>query len=444
MKKTSKRLAALLLTGCMTCGMAAGASAASAVATIGNKNYASLNAALRAVKTGETVILKSNVDNAKESYTDAQGKGAAFFASDDTPTSFTIDLNGHTITAGEESEAGMLIWADENAKNLSITLKNGTISTSGEDVSGILVEDDDPATTATVTLANMTVKATGSAGVDCFDCALVVQSANIQGVDDAIFAGDATVKLIAGQFVSTGTDEYEDGAIASYRFNDDGKGEWAVDAVQTPGAPAVIRPADWKTNPASTVTITNFADVPSGKWYYDCVYQMAGQGIVSGTNAWTFAPEGKVTREQFAQMLANASGVDLNAYKGKTSFSDVAATKWSAPAIEWAKTVGIVSGTGKGKFTPTASITRQEVCVMLYNYQQRVMNMPVKDIVSVGTYADSNKIASWAKEAVQVMLRQGVMSGATENGKIVIAPTNTATRSQACSLIAGLLNVEKA
>lgn len=81
---------------------------------------------------------------------------------------------------------------------------------------------------------------------------------------------------------------------------------------------------------------------------------------------------------------------------------------------------------------------------MLYNYQQRVMHMPVKDIVSVGTYPDSNRVASWAQEAVQVMLRQGVMSGATQNGKVMIAPTNTATRSQACSLIAGLLRVENA
>lgn len=446
MKTISKRLAALVLAGCMTCGMAAGASAASVVASIGNKNYTSLNAALRAVKTGETVVLKSNVNNANETQTVGTGKGASFFASHDTAKSFTVDLNGHTITAGAESDAGMLVYAGEDAQNVSITLKNGTISASGDDVSGILIMDDNAATPTTVTLANMTVKATGtgSVGVDCFDAALVVQSANIQGVDDAIYAENAAVNLTAGQFTSTGTDEYNDGAIAVYRFEDEDSAYWAADTVQTPGAPAVIRPTDWKTNPASTVTITNFADVKSGKWYYDCVYQMASQGIISGSNAWTFNPEGNVTREQFAQILANASGADLSAYKGKTSFSDVAATKWSAAGIEWAKDAGVVSGTGKGKFTPTASITRQEVCVMLYNYQQRVMHMPVKNIVSVGTYPDSNKVASWAKEAVQVMLRQGVMSGTTQNGKVMIAPTNTATRSQACSLIAGLLRVENA
>ena len=441
MKKTSKRLTALVLAGCMACGMAAGASAASTVASIGTKNYASLNAALRAVKNGQTVVLKSNINNANETYTNAQGKGASYFASGNTATSFTIDLNGHTIKAGEESDAGMIVYADETAKNLSITLKNGTISTSGSDVSGVLIIDDDAGTATTVTLANMTVKAAQGAGVDCFDSSLVVQSANIEGMDDAIYAENAAVQLTAGKFVSTGTDEYKDGAIAAYRVYSEDAADWAVDEVRTPGEPAIIRPADWKTNPASTVTITNFADVKSGKWYYDSVYEMARQGIVSGSNAWTFSPEGNVTREAFAQMLASASGADLNEYKGKSSFSDVAATKWSAPAIEWAKQAGVISGTGKGKFAPTASITRQEVCVMLYQYQKNVMNMPVQDVVSVGTYSDSNRVASWAKEAVDVMLREGVMSGVSNKGTTTISPNSTASRAQACTLIASLLRI---
>ncbi|MDO5785134.1 MAG: S-layer homology domain-containing protein [Eubacteriales bacterium] len=441
MKTISKRLAALVLASCMTCGMAAGASAASVVASIGNKNYTSLNAALRAVKTGETVVLKSNVNNANETQTVGTGKGASFFASHDTAKSFTIDLNGHTITAGKESEAGLLIYADENAQNLSITLKNGTISASGDDVSGILIMDDNAVTATTVTLANMTVKATGEAGVDCWDSALVVQSANVQGRVNAIYAENATVNLTAGQFTATDSD-IENGGEAIFVI--DSEGTWAGDTVQMPGAPAVIRPTDWKINPASTVTITNFADVPSGKWYHDYVYKMASQGVVNGANAWTFNPDGKVTREEFAQILAGAAGADLSAYKGKTSFKDVAASRWSAPAIEWAKEIGVVNGTGNGKFTPAASITRQEACVMLYQYQKKIMNMPVKDIVSVGTYPDSSKVASWAKEAVQVMLREGVMSGVSGNGKTTISPNSTATRAQACKLIAALLEAETA
>lgn len=444
MKKTIRRLAALMLAGCMASTMAAGASAASTAASIGTLNYASLNAAIRAVKSGETIILKSNISNANETYTVGTGKGAAFFASANTPTSFTIDMNGYTITAGEESEAGLLIWADEGAQSLSITLKNGTISASGDDVSGIEIIDDNPDTVTTLTLTNMTIKATGGAGINCFDSALAVQSANIEGLDDAIYAEDSSVKLTAGKFVGTGADNAEDGAVTAYRFYSDDSADWVADEIQTPGTPAIIRPENWKTNPSSTISITNFADVSSGKWYYDSVYEMARQGVINGVNAWTFNPEGNLTREQFAQILAGAAGADLDAYKGKSSFTDVAASKWSAPAIEWAREQGIVSGTGNGKFTPTASITRQEVCVMLYRYQQNIMQMPVKNIVTVGNYPDSNQVASWAEEAVQVMLCEGVMSGISGNGKITISPKGTATRAQACRLISALLDVEKA
>ncbi len=39
---------------------------------------------------------------------------------------------------------------------------------------------------------------------------------------------------------------------------------------------------------------------------------------------------------QFATMLAYASNADLSQYEGVTSFSDVSASAWYAPQVEWA------------------------------------------------------------------------------------------------------------
>lgn len=442
MSKSIKRLGAALLTGTMMVGMAAGASAVTYVAKIGSTGYKTLTEALEKVRNGQTIVLQSNITNECSVYDDdtaLYGVGLYYEAS--ASKSFTIDFNGHTVTerhSGAEFDGSMdaiYLGAGEDAGNLSITMKNGSIVSTADGTDGILITDENPSTPMTLTLNNMTIKASGEAAVNCFDAKLVVQSANLTGRDDAIYAENSTVNLIAGQFVGTGEDS-DDGAVAVY--DDDMK--LNMDAVTTPGAPAIVRPSDWKTNPSTDISVLNFNDVKSGDWYYNYVYEMAGKGVVSGVKCWQFKPNDNVTREQFASILANAAGADLSQYKNKSEYSDVSSTKWSAPAIEWARVNDIASGSGKGKFSPTASITREQACVMLFKYQANIMKLEPQELVDMADYPDLDTVSTWAEDAVHVMLREGVMSGtAGKNGVAHVSPKGKTTRAQACTLISKLL-----
>ena len=79
MQKRVQRLAAIALAGCTVCGMAAAAFAATPAAAIGSTAYPTLNAAMAAAKDGETIVLQSDIDNAKETYYVGVGKGSAYF-----------------------------------------------------------------------------------------------------------------------------------------------------------------------------------------------------------------------------------------------------------------------------------------------------------------------------------------------------------------------------
>lgn len=439
MNRRFRQMGAAVLAGALLCGLSAGAAAAGDVAKIGSTGYASLNEALAAVQDGQTIVLQQNVSSSTEAYLGGEAKGVGY-VHDGAAKSFTIDLNQKKITATENADDALLILAEEGAGSLSVTLQNGTISASGTGVDGLCVQDYDTATPTTVTLRNMTVSADSEAAINCLGAALDIQ-ANVTGADDAIYAEDSTISLLAGDFRATDPDS-EDGVIAAYRSVDGETLQFDLSSVTTAGEPAVVRPADWKTALPMSLTVVNYQDVQiSGDkkpWYYDYVYDMANRGVVSGDgNVWTFSPAKNVTREQFAVMLAAAAGADLSAYEDRNTFSDVT-HDWAVRQIEWAYDNGIVSGTGNGKFSPTAAITRQETCVMLYKYQLNILQLEPKQVVEVGTFPDSGEVAPWAETAVQTMLMEGIISGSSVNGTVKLLPKGNATRAQICTMLSAL------
>ena len=136
-------------------------------------------------------------------------------------------------------------------------------------------------------------------------------------------------------------------------------------------------------------------------------------------------------------MLASAAGADLSAYENKKTFSDVTHA-WSVRQIEWAYDNGIVSGTGNGKFAPTASITRQEVCVMLYKYQANILNIEPRQVVEVPVYPDGDQVATWAETAVQNMLMEGIISGSKDKDTVKLLPKGNATRAQIGTMLSAM------
>ena len=130
---------------------------------------------------------------------------------------------------------------------------------------------------------------------------------------------------------------------------------------------------------------------------------MSKLGYFSGDNAGYFNPGKNITRVEFATVLAKAMGVDLEAYKGMYSFSDVGTTKWYSGAAYWAKESGLMVGSGD-RFRPEAPISRQEMCTVL----ARALDL---DSVQSGIFADDKSIDSWAREGVYACYAAGLVTG---------------------------------
>ena len=101
---------------------------------------------------------------------------------------------------------------------------------------------------------------------------------------------------------------------------------------------------------AGAVSIADFRDVRPGRWYCPAVEYAVSEGLFSGTSANTFEPDAPMTRGMFVKALANKAKINLDQYAG-TPFSDVNAGCWYAAPVEWALTHKLLDGSG-GRLDP--------------------------------------------------------------------------------------------
>ena len=106
-------------------------------------------------------------------------------------------------------------------------------------------------------------------------------------------------------------------------------------------------------------------DVKRGSYYYDAVLWAMQEGVTTGMGKNLFAPDATVTRGQFVTFLYRLSGEKSDAVH---PFTDVPAGSYYGPAIAWAYSKGITTGTSKTAFSPDAPCTRAQIITFLYRY----------------------------------------------------------------------------
>lgn len=177
-----------------------------------------------------------------------------------------------------------------------------------------------------------------------------------------------------------------------------------------------------------------FSDL-SKHWAKADIELMASKLIVKGTSSDTFGPNASVTRAEFAAMVVRALGISENA--AAASFKDVNGKDWFAGAVGAAVKAGIVKGYEGNSFNPSASITREEMAVMI----SRALAFAGKQPAGSGTallnsFKDKASIEAWAQQAVAQAVEAKIIEGTTGGS---FAPDSKATRAEAAVMLKRLL-----
>ena len=352
-------------------------STSTAVAKIGDNSYTTLQAAIDAVQNGETI----NVTGTDLSATVSGNK------------SFTVTGKSVTLTA---------------ASGYNLT-KNDNVYTVSRQHSG-------SSSSGTTTSYNVNVNAATNGTV---------------AADKKTASKGTTVTVTASPSKGYVVD--------------------AVKVVDKDGKDVAVTEKDGKyvfTMPASAVTVTGsfkaetpapvalpFTDVKSGNWFYDAVKYAYAQGLMTGTSATTFAPNGTMNRAMIVTVLYRLE--KSPAVTGASKFTDVPAGQWYSDAVAWAAANKIVNGYDETTFGPMNAVTREQMAAILFRYEQvkGLENVTLEE--NLNRFPDQNKISAYAIPALQWAVGQKIING---NADGTLDPTGTATRAQVAQIFTNLLN----
>ncbi len=231
-------------------------------------------------------------------------------------------------------------------------------------------------------------------------------------------------------------------SAAKYKLQGGETIEWfyTKDYTKVPGA--VVPAEETVTDSAVSEGAVEFDDI-GGHWGESYIKTLVSKGILNGMGGNIFAPNGKVTRGQFVQIIAKAAGIELESYSDKASaFADVSDKAWYKEAAVWAYENGIIKGRvnsdGGISFDADEEITRQDMAVMLLRYVENFLGEKLIDSEAAESFKDENKIAEYAREAVEKMQKAGIINGRSDGS---FAPNDDATRAEAAKMVCILLEL---
>ncbi len=173
----------------------------------------------------------------------------------------------------------------------------------------------------------------------------------------------------------------------------------------------------------------NFTDI-DGHWAKDDILFVANRGLMIGTSATTFNPNGSMTRGMFVTAIGRLADADTSAYK-KSSFTDVRADAYYMGYIEWGVKNNILVGIGGGKFDPDGLVTREQMAVIMDKYATAI-GYKLPEVHAQIVFADNAMIGAWAAPSVKRIQMAGIIQGKNNN---LYDPRGTASRAEVTAVL---------
>ena len=167
---------------------------------------------------------------------------------------------------------------------------------------------------------------------------------------------------------------------------------------------------------------------------------LAARGIINGKSDTMFDPDANMTRAEFAAIVVRALGLTAVA---NDVFVDVPANQWYAAFIGTAYNYGIVNGVSSTQFNPNGTITRQEAAVMvaraakLCGMNTAMTAANVRDVLA--QFGDYTKSADWARGGLAFCYDNGIL----DDSDLDIRPTAAIHRCEIAQMLFNLLGCAK-
>ena len=106
-----------------------------------------------------------------------------------------------------------------------------------------------------------------------------------------------------------------------------------------------------------------YQDVDDSNDHQEAIEVLQAVGIMSGVDEDNFDPDGSITRNQMAVIMAHLLNLNYDYYRGTNPFTDV--PEWAAPYVAACAAEGVVAGIGDGKFGGDNKVTAAQASLMI-------------------------------------------------------------------------------
>lgn len=199
----------------------------------------------------------------------------------------------------------------------------------------------------------------------------------------------------------------------------------ACGSADHPSVPDTVEP-DMISLPLATEelsSVNGFSDVPVDAWYAEAVAWCRENGIMSGTAADTFSPDGDLTRAMMAAVLYRAEGEpDVST---TPNFADAQSGAWYSNAVAWASANGTMQGYGNNTFGVNNPVSREQLATILWRYcgaeDGKLPQTP-----------DAGSVSEYARPAVGWAIKHHILTVREDSS---FAPHTAATRAEVASAL---------
>ncbi|MFC5404764.1 S-layer homology domain-containing protein [Cohnella soli] len=176
-----------------------------------------------------------------------------------------------------------------------------------------------------------------------------------------------------------------------------------------------------------------FADTQK-HWALEAIHQLVRLHVAKGYADGRFMPDRSITRAEFAAMLDRLF-VFASTDAKSIAFADVKG-HWAEKSIATLARLGIVKGYQDKTFKPDATITREEMVVIL----MRLVNMAALPQSGRADFKDLSLAGSYATDSISAAAKAGLIQGYNNT----FGPKAEATRAETATLLLKLLLLEPA
>jgi len=184
---------------------------------------------------------------------------------------------------------------------------------------------------------------------------------------------------------------------------------------------------------SQTFANSDFKDI-EGHWAKEAIKSMNKSGIINGYPDGTFKPEGTLTREQFAKLVALTFNLPL--LQDNSTFSDVEIDRWSYLYIEASKLylTGYFPPVGQPFFDPESNATREDVAVALVRTMK--IDELINETILEDTFKDYKHISPNLRTEVAIAIENELLTGFPDK---TFKPLEPVTRGQVATLLYRIL-----